>query len=719
MMRFTVFRLGVSATFVALSIITSLPCIPSGQAQQNKAEMNYEEAVIRWTYLKLMYYNSIANKERAKQKNQTYDLQKDIKIKIQNVHTGPIAEILAQPLEQLGTFPTGQVVTLTLEEYTYNGNRPEQVAYHAEWTEGQYTSTVSPKNMLFSEAFQVLGAEYSDIGKYSMYEVTVNFDGKTRTYKAIALFHGSYQSTEHMKPEFWDSIIGMGGLLTKIWNETRPPIGSSRKSEAGNDKDGLILKPVEKYRRIVPYGCDENQPLCCVWGATSLSECRWNNKYSWSEPTTPIPHKIPDKEEEHQFENSGTYLTKFTDKNYESITEVATSCNYFRDYHALPSMHDNDRREHDSGNHSAHTQVDFECKKTNQCVSTCDVYIPQQGYSDNAAGVKWYLGLYQPYHVGAKKVSKENRGSLGDPSTLTCKGGVGYAFNSCSVPFCAVDVNVSWGGATLQASGGDIWNVGHSREFTCSFPNGNGGGGSGGGGQTAQCGIGTGLYCYQGNSFCLPYTFPSGSCCCSMSPIVIDISRYWDWTTNSGNGYHFTDVAGGVRFDLNGDGVKEQVAWPTATSENAWLALDRNGNGVIDSGKELFGNFTDQVGPYGEPVQTGQGNGWLALAELDRGRSGGNENGMVDRGDAGFENLKLWVDRNHNGISEANELFTLASIGLTGIELNYDSVSGWTDQYGNNFKLRSRFRWGDRDDPESFYTEWFKDAWDVFPLWTP
>ncbi|MGH9802827.1 MAG: hypothetical protein ACRD82_20875 [Blastocatellia bacterium] len=173
-----------------------------------------------------------------------------------------------------------------------------------------------------------------------------------------------------------------------------------------------------------------------------------------------------------------------------------------------------------------------------------------------------------------------------------------------------------------------------------------------------------------------------------------------------------------MRFDLDGNGVKEQVGWPTATSENAWLVLDRNGNGVIDSGKELFGNFTDQVGPYGEPVPTGQGNGWQALAEYDRGRSGGNENGSIDSGDAWFPNLRLWVDRNHNGISEPNELITLSSIGVTGIELGYQQV-GWTDQYGNNFRLKSRFKWGDWNDPEVGYLEGYKDAWDVFPVWTP
>lgn len=246
---------------------------------------------------------------------------------------------------------------------------------------------------------------------------------------------------------------------------------------------------------------------------------------------------------------------------------------------------------------------------------------------------------------------------------------------------------------------------------------GSSGGGSGGGG-TAQCGPGTGSYCFYSSNgaSCNPGTFAFPPCCCFWSPIVIDISRYWDWTTNSGTGYQFTDAAGGVRFDLDGNGILEQVAWPTATSENAWLALDRNGNGVIESGKELFGNFTDQVGPNGEAVPTGQGNGWQALAEFDRGRSGGNDNGIIDSGDAAFQNLRLWVDRNHNGISESNELITLQSIGLTRIELWYGGAP-WTDQYGNNFRLKGRFIWGDLG--EEPYVEWYKDAWDVFPLWTP
>jgi hypothetical protein len=538
-------------------------------------------------------------------------------------------------------------------------------------------------------------------------------EGKQRAYKALALFHNTYNSAEDVKPEFWDSVIGMGGTLIDIWNETRPPRGAVRKPLVESEKGNTLqnIKGAESKRRIKPFGCDSNQPICCPWGASTLDQCRWNDKYPWSEPYGPT-RLYGNKQSSIQYKNIEKIYGE-TSSNINAATNLTSACNYYFRSYDTQLMYSTDSREHDSGSHRAATQIRFECERTATCFSTCTPKILQSGADDDEAGVHYYWGLIQPYHPVKKDNSLLGTSSNGNPSTLTCKGGMAYAFNSCFFPDCAFSVSFSWAGTALQSSGGALWNVAHSRENTCSFPTEV----SGGTTNPGQCGPGTGSYCFYSSNgaTCNPGTFAFPPCCCFWSPIVIDISRPSDWAPNSGTGYQFTDVAGGVRFDLDGNGVKEQVAWPTATSENAWLVLDRNGNGVIDSGKELFGNFTDQSGPYGEYVPPGQGNGWQALAAFDRRDNlGGNQDQIISRADVIFENLRLWVDRNHNGISEPNELITLESIGITKIDYNYLNEL-WTDAFGNSFRFKGKFIWGDLG--EEPYVEWYKAAWDVFPQW--
>jgi hypothetical protein len=135
------------------------------------------------------------------------------------------------------------------------------------------------------------------------------------------------------------------------------------------------------------------------------------------------------------------------------------------------------------------------------------------------------------------------------------------------------------------------------------------------------------------------------------SPLVLDLN---------GDGITTQSVNNGVKFDIFGIDQKVQTGW--VAGGDGLLVMDRNGDGSINGGAELFGEGTTLVS--GRKAA----NGYLALSELDT-----NSDGSISASDAAFSDLMVWVDANSDGVSASPELRTLSSLGITQLDLKAQS----------------------------------------------
>jgi hypothetical protein len=154
----------------------------------------------------------------------------------------------------------------------------------------------------------------------------------------------------------------------------------------------------------------------------------------------------------------------------------------------------------------------------------------------------------------------------------------------------------------------------------------------------------------------------------SGTPLILDLN---------GDGVSTLSIKSGVRFDLFADGKAVQTGW--VSNSDGLLVLDRNHDGQINDGSELFGSSTTLADG------TKAADGYAALAELDS-----IKDGVISQADAGFADLRVWVDANSDGISAAGELKSLTSLGIASINLNAQKDTA-TDN-GNIIGLTSTYQ---------------------------
>ena len=123
-----------------------------------------------------------------------------------------------------------------------------------------------------------------------------------------------------------------------------------------------------------------------------------------------------------------------------------------------------------------------------------------------------------------------------------------------------------------------------------------------------------------------------------------------------------------IYFDHDNNGYAEKTGW--AGKDDGFLVIDKNNNNSIDNGLEMFGNNTS----------SSAANGFIALKDYDS-----NNDGIINFFDKDFEKLKIWQDKNQNGITDKGELTSLYKAGIKSISTGYNS-SNITDSNGNIHK---------------------------------
>jgi hypothetical protein len=620
-------------------VFTLLVCLVGPVLAQDRSEAAHEK-IVRETYRKLETYNAAAQIFENERTRKPFRSEASLKFELGDFQSGNIQEIINKPYAELVTLPTNDVVSLARGGHSENGG-PEQATFGATWESGQYASVFDPV-WTVADVFHFEAARYYDITSYVSYRVTVRLNRRSRDYRAVALFRDAPDGA----PEFWDAVVnGVGS----VWEEKRPPYQS---------KNGILV--VKASGSATGYYIDDGYRLGD--GSTDSGS----------------------------LSGSGTSATLFS----------STPLSFWLS---------GDATEHASGQHGGTAKFNGECSTLLNNQQRCAVAI-----SDFAAFETGTLSNITPFfwHVGSKDQKTENRtGPLG--STISCAAATGVAFSSCLLNTscggtATVSLSVLVASASATVSGGNLWHDVTAEHYSCALAS--------AGSMcttptfTGTCPIGTspngsGLCCFSSGSggtnscnttfasrcmrFGGDYDFLSCTCwgCdyCGGSPIVIDIA---------GDGIALTGPSEGVDFDLNGNGTRDRLGWTQPNSDDAWLALDRDGNGTIDRGAELFGDFTSQPA-------SGNKNGFLALAEFD-----GNRDRVIDSRDSVFESLRLWQDKNHNGISEAEELHTLLELNVKALDLDFKE-SKRVDEFGNEFKYRAKVK----DAANSSVGRW---AWDVF-----
>jgi hypothetical protein len=680
-----------------LRLILLLLLVPLAKGQQ---QMSHEEEVVRTTYARLSYAVQVnevhkAIADFAKDKvldNATLNRRlkaAELVFSFSDFKVGNVtdADIGGTKYADLVTKPSGDSLDIAHGYSTFSTDNPADGSVVPQQTQSVIATVQWHGSQTINEDWEQPWAKMFPMiensnwfSRYASFKVKVSFQGRFREYRALFLFgQDAKTGAEYIVPI--DTVAGLTGALhffstNKAYPEALIEGGVGRDIPAIHD----WLSSQVSAGKAHDDNCDPATAKCGVsrQDLQKLEKLKHNISLKRSLPRhTANPPRLQS--------------VSFHPQLHPMIQAGSpTSCEGFSTTNPHSGFVQEFSRHQNPGPDSNHTLIDFQQTSctystgaSNTCNTACNVTVSNSSIGDTGPVTGFC-------HVVNKAIKNDTQNGTG--SGADCGGGVGGGVKECLACGCGVAVSISSNGASVSISSDGFFTLNDGLGQRCA----------------AQANpqatpsptpvVGGGLPpdpCLNGATVSGPSgnfgTTGGGGNKPDCSPIIVDLT---------GEGFVLTDAAHGVQFDIANTGFPVQIAW-TANSNNAFLVLDRNGNGVINSGAEMFGNFTPQPSSQ-------HPNGFLALAVYDDPANGGNGDGVIDARDTIFSSLRLWVDANHDGISQSGELHTLPEMGIISISLDY-TLTGRSDEFGNVFRYKAKVNQGQHGESDVG-----RKAYDVF-----
>lgn len=247
---------------------------------QARDAMHKKERLVRRAYLLLMRYHRADNAEKAARAKSNHEPEADVQFELRNMHTGPIEEILDQPISDLISLPKRDTL-LVLPEYYYRNDDPKHVSYRVQWSDElpppppppgdalEAASGRSPQTHQSSEPadakvettareFLANTPDFSIVELYTSYEVMLKLAGRERHYRAMVLHYVGPPAPDGTTIRFVDWIVGPN-MLSRTLRESLPPVRSPWSTYVKSAMYRAVVRAIRKAQQ-------ENQPLFPIEG---------------------------------------------------------------------------------------------------------------------------------------------------------------------------------------------------------------------------------------------------------------------------------------------------------------------------------------------------------------------------------------------------------------------------------------------------------------------